>query len=386
MADRQPPRIHDPDARFRAAWAQGEAWGPVVKTCLDSLGDVSDASLGILYVSDRLADEASSILTTVRHITGVPHWIGTVAMGVCAESEELFDVPAIAVMTASLDPDSYLPFRVADGGGANQGLDPEARRWIDRRHPPFGLIHADPRTPHVAATIAGLADDTGAFLVGGLTSSRGDNIQFFGDESIEGAVAGALFGPEVEVMTAVSQGCMPIGPARQITEADGNVIRTIDDRPALEVFKEDIGELLTRDLRRIAGYIFAALPVAGSDTGDYVIRNMIGIDITDGSLAIGETVETGRSIQFARRDRDGAEADMDRMLAGLRRRLDGRVPRAALYVSCLGRGPNLFGDGGGELSRIRTLTGDAPLIGFFANGEVSSDRLYGYTGVLTLFL
>lgn len=143
---------------------------------------------------------------------------------------------------------------------------------------------------------------------------------------------------------------------------------------------------MTRDLRRIAGYIFAALPVAGSDTGDYVIRTLIGIDITDGSLAIGETVETGQSIQFARRDRDGAEADMDRMLAGLRRRLDGRTPRAALYVSCLGRGPNLFGEGGGELSRIRTLTGDAPLIGFFANGEVSSDRLYGYTGVLTLFL
>ena len=29
--------------------------------------------------------------------------------------------------------------------------------------------------------------------------------------------------------------------------------------------------------------------------------------------------------------------------------------------------------------------GEFPLIGFFANGEISRDRLYGHTGVLTLF-
>jgi small ligand-binding sensory domain FIST len=30
--------------------------------------------------------------------------------------------------------------------------------------------------------------------------------------------------------------------------------------------------------------------------------------------------------------------------------------------------------------------GAFPLVGFFANGEISNNRLYGYTGVLTLFL
>jgi small ligand-binding sensory domain FIST len=34
---------------------------------------------------------------------------------------------------------------------------------------------------------------------------------------------------------------------------------------------------------------------------------------------------------------------------------------------------------------IRDRFGDIPLIGFFANGEISRDRLYGHTGVLTLF-
>jgi small ligand-binding sensory domain FIST len=31
------------------------------------------------------------------------------------------------------------------------------------------------------------------------------------------------------------------------------------------------------------------------------------------------------------------------------------------------------------------MLGDFPLVGFYANGEISRDRLYRYTGVLTLF-
>ena len=54
-------------------------------------------------------------------------------------------------------------------------------------------------------------------------------------------------------------------------------------------------------------------------------------------------------------------------------------------MSCLGRGANLFGEDSEELKQIRDELGDFPLVGFYANGEGSQDRLYGYTGVLTLF-
>jgi small ligand-binding sensory domain FIST len=45
----------------------------------------------------------------------------------------------------------------------------------------------------------------------------------------------------------------------------------------------------------------------------------------------------------------------------------------------------LFGEAGAETALIREGLGEFPLIGFFANGEISRDRLYGHTGVLTLF-
>jgi small ligand-binding sensory domain FIST len=87
---------------------------------------------------------------------------------------------------------------------------------------------------------------------------------------------------------------------------------------------------------------------------------------------------------FCRRDANTAREDFSRMLAGLKQRLSA-PPRGGVYVSCLGRGAQLFGEDSQELEQIRDELGDFPLVGFYANGEVSQNRLYGYTGVLTLF-
>jgi small ligand-binding sensory domain FIST len=194
-----------------------------------------------------------------------------------------------------------------------------------------------------------------------------------------------MFTDAVAVQTSLSQGCSPIGPHRTITEAQRNVLVTLDGRPALDVFKEDIGEILSRDIARVGGYIFAGLPIPGSDTGDYLVRNLIGVDLQQKLLAIGDLVEEGRELMFCRRDAGTAREDLSRMLAHLKARLSG-PPRGGVYISCLGRGANLFGDDSEELKQIRDELGDFPLVGFYANGEVSQDRLYGYTGVLTLFL
>ena len=64
---------------------------------------------------------------------------------------------------------------------------------------------------------------------------------------------------------------------------------------------------------------------------------------------------------------------------------DGREPRGALYYSCVARGEAQFGPGSKELGVIQELLGGIPLVGFFGNGEISRDRLYAYTGVLSLF-
>jgi small ligand-binding sensory domain FIST len=110
----------------------------------------------------------------------------------------------------------------------------------------------------------------------------------------------------------------------------------------------------------------------------------LAIDPAHGWIVIGDEVASGGQILFCRRDPDSARTDLTRMLRQLAGRLPG-PPKAGIYVSCIARGMALFGEPGVETGLIRETLGDFPLIGFFANGEISRDRLYGHTGVLTLF-
>jgi small ligand-binding sensory domain FIST len=367
---------------FRYAHAAGDHWQDIVAEVIDQLGSAS-GNLGFLYVTDAVNPHLDEILERLRDATGVEHWVGAVGIGICATGIEYYGRPAIAVMLGVFPDDAFRVFPSIVKG--LDGFDALSRGWLGSAQPYLGLIHADPANPLTESLVKQLAERTSTgFLVGGLASSE-DNARVIADGVTEGGIAGVMFTDAVAVQTSLSQGCSPIGPHRTITEAQRNVLVTLDGRPALDVFKEDIGEILSRDIARVGGYIFAGLPIPGSDTGDYLVRNLIGVDLQQKLLAIGDLVEEGRELMFCRRDAGTAREDLSRMLAHLKARLSG-PPRGGVYVSCLGRGANLFGDDSEELKQIRDELGDFPLVGFYANGEVSQDRLYGYTGVLTLFL
>ena len=364
---------------FRFAHAAGANWQAAASTCLAQLGG-PPASLGFLYVTDLLAGHINDILEFFRQRTGVPHWVGTVGIGICVSGREYLDEPALAVMLGEFAPGS---FQVLSGIRTVNDLALK-RFQCGERAANFAIVHADPRNSEVPELIAGIAGrlDSG-FVVGGLTSSRHQNLQI-ADKVTEGGVSGVLFAEDVVVATRLTQGCSPIGPKHVITQAQRNIIVRIDDRPALDVLKEDIGENLARDLNRLGGTIFAGLPITGTETGDYLVRNLVGIDPARGIVAIGDLVETGSAIMFCRRDTASATEDMARMLESMQKGLYTR-PRGGVYYSCLGRGANLFGPDSEELKMIEAAFGEFPLVGFFCNGEISHNRLYGYTGVLTLF-
>jgi small ligand-binding sensory domain FIST len=354
-----------------------------VDACLAQIGTVpANASLGFLYVTDTLSEDLALILERLQAGTGVPHWIGTVGVGICATGAEYYGDPAVAVMLGEFPPESFRVFSALTADLT--GFDAEHGDWIAERRPYLGLVHADPAQAGVEEILAELARRTSSgFLVGGLASAR-DTVGFFADGITRSGVSGVLFSEQVPILTRLTQGCSPIGPHHRVTEVQRNILIEIDDRPALDVLKEDIGPDLAGDLTRIGGRIFAGLPIAGSDTGDYLVRNLVGLDPNRGLLAIGELVGEGDQIMFCRRDGDTAREDLLRMLRAIRRSLRG-APRGGVYVSCLGRGVNLFGPGSAELKLIRDELGDFPLVGFYANGEISQERLYGYTGVLTVF-
>ncbi|MCK7583344.1 MAG: FIST C-terminal domain-containing protein [Chromatiales bacterium] len=118
------------------------------------------------------------------------------------------------------------------------------------------------------------------------------------------------------------------------------------------MLREELGDVLARDLAGAAQHIGVALHVRGSDT-----RRLPGTQPHGrrreqrAGWRIGEMLEAGQLLQFCRRDPDSARADLRRTL----RDLKARAPKArgALYHACVGRGPHLFGPDSGELRILR---------------------------------
>ncbi|MGE0258340.1 MAG: FIST C-terminal domain-containing protein [Alphaproteobacteria bacterium] len=378
------------NAGFAAAFAEGDA-GMLAERLCRQLPAGQRAALGVLYVSEPAGPALPQLVRELSEATGTAAWVGGVGLGVGAAGTEVYDRPAAALLLADLAPDGFRLFGATPDPAAD--IPRQHAAWIETVAPTLALVHADPRCPDPARVTVDAAAASGAFLVGGLMSHNtpqpllagavggaGNTAAPFG----AGGLSGLLLAPEIAVATGLTQGCVPIGPVRRIDEARDNIVMKIDGRPALAVFLDDTGPELARDPRRLGGLIFAGLPVSGSDTGDYLVRNLMGIDPRQGWIALAAEISPGDRMLFCRRDPDSARADLGRMLRQLSSRLPG-PPRAGIYVSCIARGAALFGDTGVETGLIRETLGDFPLIGFFANGEISRDRVYGHTGVLTIF-
>ncbi|GJL88882.1 MAG: hypothetical protein DHS20C03_25910 [Minwuia thermotolerans] len=359
--------------RFQTGWGADADWRTALGQCLDMIDpELQHNGPGFVYLSDHFSGDAQGILTVLRGRTGIDDWVGTTGIGILANDRQFFDTPAIAVMLTS-SPE-----------GATHLLRPDSVSppWFT---PWFGVVHADPGQPELRDSLRVLEQQPGGYWVGGLAASRGPN-PVVAKTLATGGPAGIIYSDQVPVVTALTQGCTPIGPAREITRAERNIAIELDGSPAFEVFRQDIGEILSRNLDRIPGFIFAGLTPAGQDSGDYLVREIAGVDPQHGLVAVAEDVSVGQRLMFCRRDGAAAVADMERMLETLEQRAGGTTPRGGLYFSCLGRGPNLFDDQRTEAAMIRERFPDLPLIGFFGNGEIANSRLYAYTGVLSLFL
>lgn len=374
---------------FRAAHAQAAHWGHAAKACLEQLGPWSPAeNIGFLYATEAFSDDLPSIVTFLRETTPIEAWVGGIGQGVVATGREYHAGSALVMMVGALPTDG---FRLVEQFSDGAALRAEHGAWLSRQGAVTALVHGDARRDEVVGGVPALAAAAGAFLVGGLTSPQAAAIGQVAGRATDAALSGVLFGDGVALVAGLSQGCTPIGPPHRVTEAVEAVLISLDGRPALDVLRDEAGEIIARDLRRAAGYIHAALPVAGSDTGDFVVRNLAGIDPERGWLAVGARLRESDSLMFVRRDSNAAQKDFRRMLRDLRRRAappaaSAPAIRGGVYISCVARGPHMFGAEGREVAMIREVLGHFPLVGFYANGEIRGERLYSYSGVLALFV
>jgi len=389
-------------------------------------GHASAPTLGWLYFTDHFADHAQELLADARHRWPDVQWVGATGVGIAGSGVEYFDEPALSVMLAELPREQFRVF-----SGAHPLGDFAAHT---------ANVHADPQTSDLGELIHDMSRRTATgYLFGGLASGHSRTVHI-ADGVLSGGLSGVAFGPGVALVSRVTQGCTPVGPQRQVTAAERNVITELDDLPALECLLSDMKLEGTepRDALPALRQILVGLtdapsdsPVAGAVAGappggafDSAIaatsrrdafatavrvRHLIGLDPARRGIAIADTAQPGMQLAFCIRNAQAARRDLTRICAEVREEVESeelplpsaRTPTSALgtdaaseaagaiagaiYISCAGRGGAHFGAPSAELAIVRHALGDVPLVGFFASGEIAHAHLYGYTGVLTVF-
>ena len=330
-----------------------------------------------------------------------PHvLIGCSGSGIIGGGRELEWVPAISIVAAHLPDVRLFPFLVtpeelerSSPGGFwvdKIGASPEAQ--------PFFVLFADPFTCDPEKLLQELNHTyRGRPIVGGLISGGkhpGDHLIFMETTVVPEGAAGLAMTGDITMDAAVSQGCRPIGRPYIVTKAEDHVVWHLGGRQALGVLHEVLSRL-PRDDRELAqrGSVFAGLAInemrATFTPGDFLIRNIVGIDPASGAMAISDRAEVGQTLQFHLLDAATSREELRRLLVQRGGAPELPPPAGCLVFNCTGRGKSLYGSSHHDVRTIHTVSGKVPTGGCFCNGEIGpvggTNFLHGYTASIGLF-
>jgi small ligand-binding sensory domain FIST len=334
--------------------------------------------------------------------------IGCSGAGVLADGRELEGVPGLALAGAVLPGVELTPFYVPaerTPDPAEPGDDPAAERarWnhalgLTDGPDPHLILLPDPFTWSGPELLDGLdrAYPTGVKL-GGLCSGGGrpgEHRLFCQDSAHHRGMVGVALRGNVEVEAIVAQGCRPIGTPMFVTRHQDRVMFELDGRPAVEVLQRLFDELSPIERIKAQHSLFIGIVMDPQrevyDAGDFLVRNLVGVDPQSGAIGTAAQLHKNAVVQFHVRDADTSAADLRALLGDRAQRRRGNPSLGALLFSCLGRGRGLYGQPDHDSSLVRELLGAGlPIVGFFGNGEIGPvagrTHMHGYTSSLMLF-
>jgi small ligand-binding sensory domain FIST len=391
------------------------------------------AEMAIVFAAASHQPAYSQLLHAIRQITKTDHVIGCSAYGVMTTDVELELTPVVAVLVMAADGILLTPFcfhhlqerneavgraigrliRHSDGSepkppkrsAARQSgrhaastpivTDPLPILGKKKNGQPLVILFPDTFSMQPTLLFRGIHHEAGPVtIIGGGASEDGtlsQTYQFFGADATPNAVSGVMMEGAFVTTIGLSQACHPIGESMAITRSKGNVVMELGGRPAFEIFEE---LMRTHDIEpdQAGAQIFVGLPVDPAHTqlqrGEYLIRNIVGANPRQGSIAVATDVQEGQVMSFTLRQPEETRLAMEEMLQEMAQIHHGRPPAFALYFDCCGRGTSLYGEPGTDLALIKKHLGDIPLLGFFTYAEIAPlgqlTQLHNYTGVLAL--
>ena len=372
------------------------AAGNTIAALRVQLGD-AQPHLVVIFVSAHHATAFEAVPAMIGAAFEPALLIGCSAGGVIGGGHEVEQRPGLSVTAAVLPGVDVFPFHVAPG--ALPG-DPQPATWerllgVPAARQPHFVVLPDPFSFDAESFLRGVEGAyLGSRIIGGLASGgrqAGSNALFLGrDVHRSGAVGVALAG-NIEVDTIVAQGCRPIGQPMFITKCQSNMLWELDGVPAVKVLQDLYEQLAPADQELARHSLFLGIVMSEHQQeyhqGDFLIRNIVGMDATRGVLGVGALLHENSVVQFHLRDAKTSAADLEQLLT----RYDSGTPQpqGALLFSCLGRGVYLYGQPDHDTDAFRRHLGEVPLGGFFCNGEIGpvhgTTFLHGYTSSFGIF-
>ncbi|MGH7723985.1 MAG: FIST signal transduction protein [Candidatus Eiseniibacteriota bacterium] len=389
--------------RADARHAAMEAAGIVAERLNGAPPDVA-----FVFLSPHHRADAAAVSTAIAETLVPRHVVGCSARGIIGAGREIEERPGLSVTAARLPGVDVHTFRLDDRDLPDEDAAPRA--WEAALGVPAS--EASGRTPHFVVLADPFSFSADRLLrgldyaypqsakVGGLASASdkaGGNALLVDGDTLTAGCVGVALGGAIAVDTVVAQGCRAIGETMRVTRARQNFVLELDGKPPLEVLRGLVPQLSERDQKLVRTSLFLGVSAdALTDTprsGEYLIRNILGVSPDNGALAIGELPRVGQAVQFHLRDALASAEDLDQRIdhyvGGLETREGARAPAGALLFSCLGRGMHLYGRPDHDTDAFRERVGDIPLGGFFANGEIGPVHgvtyLHGFTSSFAVF-
>lgn len=378
----------------------------------------SPADLGFVFISSAFASEFSRLLPLLQdHLPNLP-LIGCGGGGVIGMTSptiatEVEEEAALVLTLASLPGVQVRTFHLLTDELPDLDSPPDA--WMEltestaSENPQFILL-ADPFSGHINDLLQGLDYAfPNSHIVGGLAGAtpNSGSTGLFCDTKLhrEGVVGVALSG-NIVLDTIVAQGCRPIGQPYIVTEGERNIVLGLQEQPLpsarsysaatvshkrtpLEML-QDLVQTLSDEERSLAQRaLFVGIAQnefkQTLEAGDFLIRQLLGVDPQVGAIAIGDRIRPGQRIQFHLRDARASADDLEALLRRYCQEKSGPAGAGALMFSCVGRGEGLYNEPNFDSDLFHRYLPGVPLSGFFCNGEIgpvgNSTFLHGYTSV-----
>ena len=348
----------------------------------------------IAFAAGYSPEDFDRCMRSIQELTSAKTVLGCTCETVIGDELEMENETALTVWAASLPGSAITPMHLSfvrsEQESAIVGWPGEAEGpWTEDDHL---IVLGEPFGFPIDVLLERFNEDRpGIKIAGGMASGTqmpGISRLLLNNETYaEGLVAIRISG--VSIRTLVSQGCRPIGEPMVITKSERNIIEQLGGRATLDVVYELFQTLPTREQTMFQNGLHLGRVIneyqESFGYGDFLIRNVVGIDKDARSISIGDYVRPGQTVQFHIRDGQSASVELEQML----KTSAGEDPyRSALLFTCNGRGLNMFPDPNHDASMVQS-NGKIPLAGFFAAGEIgpvgNRNFLHGFTASVVLF-